>query len=139
MDIEKITDVMGLTDDIHSSKALKERIAQGLPIKYLIQTISNITSDEKVAKSLRDKIMSTEACKSGDTSLTIKESERVERIARIYTTTLEIWGDKDNARRFLFTHHPLLNNHLPIEHSLSENGVKAVEKLLEKIRYGLPV
>ena len=137
--IKNITDAMGLTDNIQSCKELNKRITQGLPIKCLTHIISNITSDKKSAKSLRDKIVSTESFKSRTTSLTVQESECIQQIARIYTTTLEIWGDKDDAKRFLFTHHPLLNNHLPIELSLSESGITEVEKLLEKIRYGLPV
>lgn len=139
MDIEKITDVMGLSADTLSSQALKERIALGLPIKCLAQTLSNIISDKKTAKSLRDKIVSTESYKYKTTSLTVQESECVERIARIYATALEVLGNKDDARQFLLTHHPLLGNHLPIELSLSEYGVKQVEEMLEKIRYGLPV
>jgi putative toxin-antitoxin system antitoxin component (TIGR02293 family) len=71
--------------------------------------------------------------------LSSQESERVERLARVYATALDVWGDEEDARRFLFAPHALLNEQKPIDMAFNELGARQVEQILEKLRYGLPV
>ena len=71
--------------------------------------------------------------------LSLVESERTERLARVVATAEWLWGNREDARRFLVTPHPGLGAKAPVEVALTELGARRVEELLCKIEYGLPV
>ena len=139
IDPEKITDIMGLSCKIQSLHELNELIIQGLPKSCLVQIVNHLSSDANIKKQLQDRLISPATFKRRKTVLNIDESERVERIARIYAPALDVWGDQDDARKYLFTPNPLLNNRTPIDLSFTELGARLVEETIEKIRYGLPI
>ena len=136
---ENITNVMGLPSTAHSLYELNELIFQGLPKNCLIHTVKNVSSDIKIQKQLQARVITPATFKRRKDVLTAQESERVERLARVYASVLDVWGDEDDARQYLFTPNPLLNNKSPIDVCVTELGARLVEETLEKIRYGLPV
>ena len=70
--------------------------------------------------------------------LTPEESERVARLANVIALAEAVWGDADDARAFLLTPHPELQDRLPLEVAVEEFGARHVEEILEGIRHGLP-
>ena len=136
---EKITAIMGITNDIQSLFELNEHVIQGLSKDCLIQTVKHLSSDNKIQKQLQARVISPATFKRRKDVLTVQESERVERLARVYATALEVWGNGDDARQYLFAPNPLLNNKSPIDVCFIGLGARLVEETLEKIRYGLPV
>ena len=136
---EKITAIMGVTNDVHSLYELNELVIQGLPKDCLIQTVKHLSSDNKQQKQLQARVISPATFKRRKDVLTAQESERVERLARIYASALDVWGDQDDAQKYLFTPNQLLNDKSPIDVCFTELGARLVEETIEKIRYGLPV
>jgi putative toxin-antitoxin system antitoxin component (TIGR02293 family) len=70
--------------------------------------------------------------------LSSAESERTERLARVIATAEYVWEDRDSARRFLTTPHPMLAGKAPLNAAMTELGARQVEDLLAKILHGLP-
>jgi putative toxin-antitoxin system antitoxin component (TIGR02293 family) len=70
--------------------------------------------------------------------LTTAESERAERIARLYALAEEALGNADEARAFLFSPHDRLDGHSPIDWMRTEIGGRNVEQLLVNIREAFP-
>ena len=139
IDAEKIADVMGLASKIHSLFDLTESVIHGLPKKSLQLTVKHLTKDVAVAKKISDRLVSPATFKRRKSVLNTQESERIERLARVYATTLDVWGDEEDTQQFLFTPHKLLNGQKPIDLAFTELGARQVEQILEKLRYGLPV
>jgi len=137
--VEKIADILGLTCQIHSLYDLNESVSHGLPKKSLQATVKHLTLDADAAKQISNRLVPPASFKRRQGNLNPQQSERVERLARVFATALDVWGDEVDARQFLFTSHQLLNHQRPIDLAFSELGARHIEKILEKIRYGLPV
>jgi putative toxin-antitoxin system antitoxin component (TIGR02293 family) len=83
-------------------------------------------------------IVSEATYKRRKTTLSTSESERTERLARIFATALYVWNSDEDARAFLTTPHPLLQGKTPLDVSLTELGARRVEELLWQLYYGIP-
>ena len=70
--------------------------------------------------------------------LTPAESERTERIARIFALATKALGDDETARSFMTTPHDLLSGYTPLKYLSNEVGALEVEQILNAILYGLP-
>lgn len=69
--------------------------------------------------------------------LSKEEGERLVRLARVWALAIEVWGDADGARRFMFAPHMLLENKTPVAVTLDgELGGKLVEDVLGRLAYG---
>ncbi len=136
---EKIADVLGLSCQIHSLFELNESVTKGLPKKTLQVIVKHLTRDSEAAKQISNRLVPLATFKRRRGVLNAQESERVERMARVYATTLDTWGNEEDAREFLFTPHQLLNNQRPIDLAFTELGARQIEQILARIRYGLPV
>ncbi len=65
------------------------------------------------------------------------ESDRIARVARIVALALETFGrDREDALTWLRSPHPLLSDEPPLERLDTEIGARAVEDVLNAIRYG---
>ncbi len=71
-------------------------------------------------------------------ALSVSESERTERLARIVSTAEEVFLDKARAHRWMRAAHPELRGRTPLEAAATELGARAVETMLWEIAYGLP-
>jgi putative toxin-antitoxin system antitoxin component (TIGR02293 family) len=73
----------------------------------------------------------------GAKRLTPEQSALLARVARALSFALEIYGDPESARRFLFGPHMMLGNQAPIDVILdSEDGADRVIQLLGRVAYG---
>lgn len=135
---EKIAEVLGIASRIHSLFDLSEAVARGLPKATLKVTIKRITVDREVARRISERLIPPATYKRRQSLLSPQESERVERLARVYATALDIWDDEDEARLFLLTPHRMLNQQRPVDMAFTELGARQVEEILGNIKYGLP-
>jgi putative toxin-antitoxin system antitoxin component (TIGR02293 family) len=71
--------------------------------------------------------------------LSVDESERTERLARIVALADELWNDPGEARAFLNRPHPLLDGSTPLKVARTELGARRVERLLHDVEHGLPL
>ena len=71
--------------------------------------------------------------------LSVVESERTERLARIVAIAEDVLGDATEARLFLTTPHPLLSGRTAVETAATDLGARRVEDILRSVEHGLPV
>lgn len=69
--------------------------------------------------------------------ITPKISDRLYRVARIFTLAEEVLEDKDAANRWLHRPQTGLGERTPLEIMQSEVGAREVEELLYRIEYGI--
>lgn len=69
--------------------------------------------------------------------LTPEESERIQRIAEIWSFARDTFGDEEKTRRFLSRPHALLRGERPIDLIIANaKGARAVEGVLGRLKYG---
>lgn len=70
-------------------------------------------------------------------TLTVGESEKAGRLARIFATADYVWHSEEDARVFLRTLHPMLQGRTQLDVSMTELGARRIEELLWKLYYGI--
>ena len=134
---ENIAAVMEQEVIPHSFSELDQLVADGLPknaLKAIVERIG-LTLEEK--KRLLYRIVPEATFKRRRDKLSAEESGRVERLARVYATAQYVWHSDGDARTFLHTSHPMLENQTPLDVSMTELGARRVEELLWKLFYGI--
>jgi putative toxin-antitoxin system antitoxin component (TIGR02293 family) len=116
---------------------LSRIIERGLPKKALSRTIGRVFVERGSAHKFLVKVV-PEATFKRRTRLTAEESERTERLARVIATAEYVWDDGEDARQWLRTPHPELDDKTPIQSAMTELGARRAEALLDRIFYGLP-
>jgi len=133
-----ITDVMG-GNDLDTIAALNEAVNEGLPKSTLRCTVKHLFSSSTDQMKFIYRVVPEATFKRRKDRLNEAESERTERLARTIATAEYVLGDKEMARQFLTSPHPMLNGKMPIETALSELGARQIEQMLFGVFYGLPV
>ena len=134
---EKIASIMALVPIPHSFAELDELVSHGLPKNALKASVDRICLNNEDRKHLLYRIIPEATYKRRRDKLSVEESERAERLARIYATAQYVWNSDDDARAFLHAPHPLLQGRTPLDVSMSELGARRVEELLWKLYYGI--
>jgi putative toxin-antitoxin system antitoxin component (TIGR02293 family) len=134
---EKIASIMALTSVPHSFAELDDLVSHGLPKNALKASVDRICLNNEDRKHLLYRIIPEATYKRRRASLSVEESERAERLARVYATAQYVWNSDDDARAFLHAPHPMLQERTPLDVSMSELGARRVEELLWKLYYGI--
>ena len=74
---------------------------------------------------------------SDGSRLTAAESDRIYRMARIFSLAVELIGDKENAIQWLRTPNRALGGEVPIDLLDTDAGARMVEDILGRIAYGV--
>jgi putative toxin-antitoxin system antitoxin component (TIGR02293 family) len=74
-----------------------------------------------------------------ETQLSLQESERTERVARLAVHARRALGTADEARAFMTTPHPELGGRSPLGAARTDLGTRRVEQILNALEYGLAV
>ncbi len=135
---ERIASVMSLANAPHTFEELDELVAHGLPKDALRSSVARIFSGADDRKKLLYRISPEATYKRRKESLSSDESEKTERLARIFATAQYVWDSEDDAREFVNKPHPMLKGRTPLDVSMSELGARRVEELLWKLFYGIP-
>ena len=142
IDPTRVADILGgeevLYERVRSSADLQRVVAEGLPVRALDETVQYVTGNRRAARMLRDRLV-PRATRARRTRLRLAESERVERLARLMALAEHVWENRDDAREFLGSRHPMLDGKSPLEMAETELGARRVERLLMNLEYGLPV
>ena len=138
----RIANVMGgpqvLGRRLGSLSALSSAVSRGLPKAALRQTAVRVFPGAAEQRQLMNRIVPEATFKRRRERLSAAESERTERIARVMAAAEYVWGDRQEARRFLTTPHPALRGAAPLDAAMSELGARQVEEILDQIFHGLP-
>jgi putative toxin-antitoxin system antitoxin component (TIGR02293 family) len=71
-------------------------------------------------------------------ALSVAESVRAERLARVVATAEEVFGDAGKAHRWMRSGLPELDGRTALEVAATELGARSIETMLWEIAYGLP-
>jgi putative toxin-antitoxin system antitoxin component (TIGR02293 family) len=139
--IERIAAILGgppiLGAAITSLHDLRLRVEEGLPVESLEAVARYLgTTDSQVAK-IKYAIVPRTTLRRRQ-RLTLMESGRLERLARITALAEGVWENLDNTRVFLLGEQKSLGGARPIELARSELGAREVEDLLARMEYSLP-
>lgn len=136
-----VADVLGgsavLGHSICDWADLSRVVSEGLPKQALRKTAEHIANPGQALRIVYRVV--PEATYKRRSRLTVVESERTERLARVIATAESVWGDADDAKTWLNTAHPELDGQMPLEAAFFELGARRVEELLARLEYGLPV
>jgi putative toxin-antitoxin system antitoxin component (TIGR02293 family) len=134
---EKIASVMALDEVPHSFAELDEMVSKGLPKGALKASIEHICKSAEERKTLLYRIIPEATYKRRRDTLSAEESQRAERLARIFATAKYVWDSEADAQAFLGTPHAMLQGRTPLDVSMTELGARRVEELLWRIYYGI--
>jgi putative toxin-antitoxin system antitoxin component (TIGR02293 family) len=135
---EAIAEVMELHPVPHTLAELEARVRAGLPRSALRAGVEQATGSAEARRALLAQIIPEATYKRRRERLSLDESEKAERLARVVATATYVWDDPDDARQFLGAPHPLLEGRAPLQVALTELGARRVEELLWQLFYGLP-
>ncbi len=135
---EEIAAVMALIPIPKTFAELEDRVRLGLPKSALQTSISHMARTPADCKVLLYSIIPEATFKRRRTKLNLNESEKAERLARVFATAKYVWDSAEKAKEFIHMPHPLLEDRTPLEVAMTELGARRVEMLLWALCYGLP-
>lgn len=112
---------------------LRRAVEAGLPVQTLSQVTNHLGASE-----LKYRIVAKATLHRRKQKLSLAESERVERLARIIALAEHVWEDAALAREFLTSPQGSLGQERPVDLARTDIGARQVEDLLWKIEYSLP-
>ena len=135
---EEIGAVMGLAPAPSTFAELDAIVSRGIPKAALRASVARLIEHRDQAAGLLHRIVPEGTLKRRKDRLSVEESERTERLARVFATAVHVLESETDARRFLHTPHPMLENRSPLDVSFTEIGAQRVERILWSAYYGLP-
>ena len=121
---------------IETNLELATALERGLPVGAFDRVCRLVAPDDP---GVRDLLVAraTLARRKRERRLSSHESEKVERLARVWAMALDVWKAPEAARRFLAEPHPLLGGRVPREVAArTDLGARTVEDILGRLAYG---
>lgn len=121
---------------VSSARDLELAVQEGLPSELVEVTIERIfPGDPNTRYQIVPRATFARRLKNGE-RLSAQESEKLQRIARVFAMAIDVWGNEEDAREFMAKPHPMLDDRTPFEASLSEIGAREVESILGRLLFG---
>ena len=136
---QSIAEILGLSTSIRTVRELESAVSAGLPKRSLERLSARLYEDRRVASAYKFKVVPAATWKRRVRRLSVDESERTERLARVLAQAEYMWDDRGQAREWMNKPHRELGDMTPLEVARTELGARRVEDLLDKLFYGLPV
>ncbi|HEX5385617.1 MAG TPA: antitoxin Xre/MbcA/ParS toxin-binding domain-containing protein [Gemmatimonadales bacterium] len=144
-DIHKVAEILGgnlLRERVRTPTELLRRLQRGLPASTARRVARYVGRSPAEARRV-ERVVAPRATlerrlRDGQ-PLTLEESERAERIARLMALAERVLESAEEARAFLQTPHALFGGRPPIELARTDLGARQVEDVLWKLEYSLPV
>ena len=136
---ESIAEILGLGASVHTLMELDTAVAAGLPKRTLERLSARLYTDTRIASAHKFKVVPPATWKRRGKRLSVDESEKTERLARVLATAEYVWDDRRQAREWMSKPHPELHHQTPLDVARTELGARRVENLLEQLFFGLPV
>jgi len=122
-----------------SDRDLELAVERGLPKAALTAVARRLFPDPAARRAAIHRIVPAATFKRRRTQLSLVESERTERLARVAALAEEVLGGLEEAREFLSAAHPMLDGRSPAEAATTDLGARQVERILHAVAHGLPV
>lgn len=121
------------------SAALIERAVEaGLPRSALRHVAECLAGGDrtKIAR-LEWGVVPKTTLERRETQLSPEESERTERVARLFVHARRALGTEAEAREFMTAPHPELDGRSPLDAARTDLGTRRAERILNALEYGL--
>ena len=128
----------GAATDTFTPAKLVKAVAAGLPVSELnaLQQLLEIPA-ETLAPMLGISKATFHRHKAAGANLDPAVSDRIVRYARIFGKAAQIFGNLDDAKRWLNSPQFGLGGDIPLHYAKSEFGAREVENLLGRIEHGV--
>jgi putative toxin-antitoxin system antitoxin component (TIGR02293 family) len=143
-DAKAVAEVLGLVllrasrPSSVSSVFIEKAVESGLPRNALRHVAELIAGGDKAkASALERGIVPKTTLERREKKLSPQESERTERIARLFVHARRALGTEAEAREFMTAPHPELDGRNPIEAARTDLGARRTEQILNALEYGL--
>lgn len=136
---QSIAEILGLGASIRTVGELESAVSAGLPKRSLERLSARLHEDRRVASAYKFKVVPQATWKRRAKRLSVDESERTERLARVLAHAEYVWDDREQAREWMNKPHREMQDRTPLETARTELGARRVEDLLDTLFYGLPV
>jgi putative toxin-antitoxin system antitoxin component (TIGR02293 family) len=130
--------LMGMAEAPAAPIIMERAIVSGLPSESLQRVAQAIWPDPVEANKLVHRVVPKSSLSRRGT-LTPAQGEQTERLARLFSYAVRVFGGTDDARAFMHRPHPELDGRRPVDAALTELGGRAVERVLDSLAFGLPV
>jgi putative toxin-antitoxin system antitoxin component (TIGR02293 family) len=142
MSISAIVEVLGgsktFKHALRNSGDLATSIRAGLPATIITVLADRLTLHRtEVARSLGIPQRTLTRRLTRNARLTVDESDRAARMARIIALAEEVLGSKEKASSWLRSPNRALGGKLPIDEIGTDPGYRSVEEVLYAIAYGM--
>jgi putative toxin-antitoxin system antitoxin component (TIGR02293 family) len=141
LEIERVAFMLGgqatLGAVITTLRDLRLQIEKGLPVESLDYVARHVATSNRQVTEIKHGIV-PKTTLARRRRLTLRESEHLERLARITVLAEHVWEDVDNARTFLNGEQKSLGGARPVDLARSELGAREVQDLLARMEYSLP-
>ncbi len=143
---DAISQVLGISAS--DPFTLMSAVERGLPLTALDRVVHSVApTDNKFAFRIIARATLARRRKAWASTkdkvegrLSAEEGTRLARLAGVWAMAIEVWGNQEDARRFMFDAHPLLHGRRPVDVVLeSEFGRPVVEGILGRLQYGSAV
>jgi putative toxin-antitoxin system antitoxin component (TIGR02293 family) len=136
---QSIAEILGLGGSVRTVHELELAVSAGLPKRSLERLSARLYTDRRAASAYKFKVVPQATWKRRSRRLSVDESERTERLARVLAAAEYVWDDREQAREWMNTPHRELDSQTPLETARTELGARRVEDLLDRLFFGLPV
>ncbi len=121
-----------------SSVFIEKAVESGLPRTALRRLAESIAGGDKAkVAALEWGVVPKTTLERRETRLSPQESERTERVARLFVHARRALGTAAEARAFMTTPHPELDGRTPIDAAKTDLGTRRTEQILNALEYGL--
>jgi putative toxin-antitoxin system antitoxin component (TIGR02293 family) len=136
---ESVAEILGLGAKVHTARELESAVSEGLPKRSLDRLMLRLFLDRKLASAYKFKVVPNATWKRRTTRLSLAESEKTERLARVLAFAEYVFRDQQEAREWMIKPHPEMDSKTPADVARTELGARRVEDILGRIVFGLPV
>lgn len=116
---------------------IEKAVARGLPRQALRHVAESLAGGDKAKATRLEWGVVPKTTLERRAQLSPEESERTERVARLFVHACRALGTEAEAREFMTTPHPALDGRSPAEAARSDLGTRRVERMLTALEYGL--
>jgi putative toxin-antitoxin system antitoxin component (TIGR02293 family) len=138
-----VAEVLGgwrtLRKQIRTTSDLAAAVEAGLPVASLDIVVRRVAGETRQATELKYRVVPKTTLQRRRTRLSLEESERLERLARLTALAEQVWDDPELAHEFLVSPQPQLGGERPVDLIRTDLGTRRVEDLLWSLEYSLPV
>ena len=126
------------TSPILSAVMIEKAVEHGLPrhaLRHVAEALAG--GDKSKVAAIEWGVVPKTTLDRRVTQLSPQESERTERVARLFVQARRALGTAAEAREFMMAPHPALEGRSPVEASRTDLGTRRVERILTALEYGL--